>query len=193
MQQLIDYYCGMLNIKADNEFVLADMMCELDKINAIDAQNDFREFVKSKINDYDLQYNTGLQKFMLLSGKFIKNKKIELNKDRLEKASETAKELAQKVKAIPAKYETQPFEAFMLDKQTPYFSTFEIKCLNKIGNVVNCKNLQRSISGTDALAEKLDSIISNIVLETHTKHAIERTTPKATNVSSLINKSFKRL
>ncbi len=95
MQDLIDYVIEILNIKSDSTFTFADIESELQKINDMGM---YREYIRDNLNNYDLKFNTGFQKFIILTKRFERIEEDARLHDTYEKATSYAKVIADKVK-----------------------------------------------------------------------------------------------
>ena len=164
MNSIIGYIANILNIKTDSELVVLDMMSELKTITDIP---DYQKFIKKNFNHYDLQYMTGFQKFIRLT-EMYKLKRFEMqNKDRLKNSANFAFKLSEKVKTVSSKVKGNPelnFNNFRINGE-PYFTEFEISQLSKIGSLYKCVQLQRSVSGRDALLERLQEQAREVIFQ----------------------------
>jgi len=163
MRDLIEYLMAILNIKTDSSFVVLDMQNELQDI--IDIA-DYQKFIRKNINYLGMEYMTGFQKFIKLTEIYKRQYAEAHNQERLEASRNTAKELSQKVKTVSEAVENGAIFHNMKIKGTNenYFTNWELKELSKRGGSVHCVGLQKSVSGSDELYEKLKEQMREIVM-----------------------------
>lgn len=163
MNELIKYTAEILNIKTNSKLVVFDMQSELQGITDI---ADYQKFIRSNINYLGMEYMTGFQKFIKLTEMYKRQYTEKTNQGRIGKGIDTAQKLANKIKEVSSHVEDNndlTFINFSTDGKC-YFTDFEIKQLKKIGSLNKCVRLQKSISGEDALLERLKGQMREIVL-----------------------------
>lgn len=163
MKEIIKYISTILNIKTDSMLVVADMESELHGIVDI---SEYKDYLRRNINYLGMEYMTGFQKFIKLTEMYKRQYAERTNKERLSKSQDTAQQLADKVRSVaPYVNHNQNLkpENFSANGEC-YFTAFERKQLAKIGSLTRCVNLQISVSGEDALLEKLKEQMIEIVM-----------------------------
>ncbi len=68
MQELIKYIGDILNIKTESVYTVQDMTEELSKIKDIVA---YRSYIKDNLASIEVDYKTGFQKFLILTGSYL--------------------------------------------------------------------------------------------------------------------------
>lgn len=142
MNELIKYLISLLNIKTDSEFVVLDMREDLSTIRDI---NKYRLFMKSNINNYEVQFMSGYQKFVFLTDKYKAKEFREVNAERIAGAESEAQRLDSKFTSIKTKLKNElhcgraATVSHINHKDTggKYFTDFEIGVLNRIGGTKN--------------------------------------------------------
>ena len=135
MQLLIEYLTEVLNIKSDNEFVIKDIMTELQKVDDIVA---YRKYVRDNIKNIDLAYLTGFQKFIQLTNQYIKQQEeTKLPHDTAKSFSEN---LTKKVYQARTFIKNQldicnerPFSTLAVDGKK-FFNDKELRALAELGS-----------------------------------------------------------
>lgn len=163
---LIKNIADTLNIDISSEYTVLDMWEEIEKISDIVS---YKRYLKDNIDHLDTAYKNGFQKFLVLTKKYLRSEKLELNKEILKKGADFIYILCKKVKEL-RQYQDRidlNVNAELVLKtfnKEPYFSLKEQNALNAIGSVAYCIKLQRSVSGADMLEERLhDNMIKNIM------------------------------
>lgn len=161
-KETVKYIAALLNVKAESEFVMMDMLSEIEEVKNPAA---YREYLRDNFNHIDVTMMPGFQKFITLTKRYKEIEFQAFNHDRIEKSQSTAREIAEKVKNIAPMVlvsdnieKKLEFKHFQTNGK-PYFTDFEIKTLNKIGSVRHCVKLQRSNSGDDLLLRKLEKMM----------------------------------
>jgi len=163
MKEIIEYIGSVLNIKIDNRLVIDDITTELKSIGDI---VDYKNFLKKNMNHIHTQYMTGFQKFIKLTEIYKRQLALESSSDRISNADDFAKKLASKVKSVAKEIEENSYLDYdnFISSGEPYFSDYERKQIDKIGGLQTAIRLQKSVSGTDALEERLRSQSVSIVI-----------------------------
>lgn len=99
-QEILEYLCELLNINLKNKLVSDDILEDLIKMGNEYNLNDFRLFIKEKINYERFRYLTGYQKFIAMANEFKKENKLELSEEMQIKALSYSDELFSKVTTI---------------------------------------------------------------------------------------------
>lgn len=99
-QEILEYLCELLNINLKNKLVSDDILEDLIKMSNEYNLNDFRLFIKEKINYERFRYLTGYQKFIAMANEFKKENKLELSEEMQIKALSYSDELFSKVTTI---------------------------------------------------------------------------------------------
>lgn len=99
-QQILEYLCELLNINLKNKLVSDDILDDLRKMSQEYNLNDFRLFIKDKINYERFRYLTGYQKFIAMTNEFKKENKLELSEEMQIKALTYSEDLFKKVTTI---------------------------------------------------------------------------------------------
>jgi hypothetical protein len=137
----------------------------------IDMENDIGEisnhaeyirYLKASFNLSDVQYLTAYQKFLELTKRYKRQEIEEINRSKIKKMGTAAERLASKVKEIDTmvmnnQTVNHTWDGFKVSGEC-FFSEKEIKALKTIGSPLRCVNLQRSVSGRDMLAERLEEL-----------------------------------
>lgn len=158
--QSIKYIIDLLNIKVESEYSIIEIGKELGTVRDIGG---FIQYIRDRINSFNHQYLTGFQKFIVLASEFKKIEAEILNKAKIEKMGSVAERLANKVREIDtivlnAQNDNHEWEKFKYSNGDNAFNEKEIKALSVIGSPLVCVRLQRSISGRDCLAERLETL-----------------------------------
>lgn len=99
-QQILEYLCELLNINLKNKLVSDDILDDLKKMSQEYNLNDFRLFIKDKINYERFRYLTGYQKFIAMANEFKKENKLELSEEMQIKALTYSEDLFKRVTTI---------------------------------------------------------------------------------------------
>lgn len=99
-QQILEYLCELLNINLKNKLVSDDILDDLKKMSQEYNLNDFRLFIKDKINYERFRYLTGYQKFIAMANEFKKENKLELSEEMKNKALTYSEDLFKRVTTI---------------------------------------------------------------------------------------------
>lgn len=158
--QIVKYVIDVLNIKVESELALIEINND---INDMDYPKQFLTFLRDRMNVSGYEYQTGFQKFVILSKQYKQKEFEELNRTKIKKMGSAAERLANKVKEIDmmvlnAQNNNHQWDKFKLTTGEQYFTDKEIKALSTIGTVLHCVRLQRSVSGRDMLSERLEEL-----------------------------------
>lgn len=171
LADLIDLVSDLVGLREISKATTFDMVTELQPIQ---DHSEYVKYLKSRINVKGMEYLPAYQKFIKLTEQY-KNIEIEvMNKNRIELMGSLAEKLAQKVKQFDTMVLNHPHKDLlkwehiksMDDAEVNYFSDKEVKALSSIGNPLHCIELQRAISGKDALCERLEAIFIQKVTQT---------------------------
>jgi len=134
MQNLINYTASILNIKIDNPLIIEDMKQELQKVENL---VEYREYIRENIKNIDLDYQTGFQKFIILTNKYLNEQ--EQMKLPNELAQNFSKQLTHKVEQARTFIKNQielgnekPFSSLVVDGHK-FFTDKELKALLGLG------------------------------------------------------------
>jgi len=94
MQNLVKYIMEILSIKSDSTFTIADIESEMQKINDFEM---YREYIRDNIDNFDLKFKTGFQKFIILTNRFKRIEEDRSLTDTFDKATSYAKIISSKV------------------------------------------------------------------------------------------------
>lgn len=156
MDNQIVYISKFLGIALDDT-IIAKMA---EKLQNFDGK-EFVDFMENSTNRVELEYKTTLQKFVVLCDMF--NKKI--NKDRSEQALSQAQALALKLREIKTVIKNEITSGKPIgycNLQTAganYFSVFEIKTLNAIGDIKYVVMLDDCFKLEDAITAQFNNLI----------------------------------
>lgn len=170
MNELVKYIGGLLNIKLDSQFIVADITQDISTIRDIAA---YRLYLRENLSNIDFKFMSGFQKFVEITKRYKKIETEAIFKDRFEGANKTAREIAAKV-AYVAKHldPARPvsYEDIKADGEQ-YFSSFEIKKLKEIkaDNPHKAVAMQKSVSGDDMLLAKLNEAFAKLIKEQDAK------------------------
>ncbi len=164
--QIVKYVIDLLNIKVESELALIEINNE---INAMTYPKAFLTFLRDRMNVSGYEYQTGFQKFVILSKQYKQKELEELNRTKIEKMGTAAERLASKVHEIDtmvlnAQNDNHQWGKFKLSTGEQYFTDKEIKALSTIGSPLHCVRLQRSVSGRDMLCERLEELFVERVM-----------------------------
>ena len=170
-QEILEYLCELLNINLKNKLVSDDILEDLIKMSKEYNLNDFRLFIKEKINYERFRYLTGYQKFIAMANEFKKENKLELSEEMQIKALTYSDELFCKVTTI---LDYVNFELQTKGKSIDDLDLFEtlkknglenhhISVLNAVGSKKEIFTL--SVYGKDELKLKIASIVHKKALE----------------------------
>ncbi len=185
MKELIKYLTAILNIKTDSDLVILDMTSEIQGVADI---ADYREFIRKNLNYLGMEYLTGFQKFVKLTEMYKRQYAEATNAGRIADSERVAIEIADKVKKIAPLLDDKDL-SFSSFKEGKPFTKFEVSQLMKIGSLRSCVRLQRSVSGGDALLDKLKEVNKAIVINKALGHKQADKTHKG--VSNLIGNAVK--
>lgn len=167
MVDKVEYIASIFKIDVNNQYVILDIAEELKRIDSFDH---FRNWLKVNLNHYDAQYLKPYEKFIFLIRMYLKNRVESLNSERISKSRVHAFELAKKVKLVSPFVEDRGLDCknFKTPTGEKFFSTFDVSQIDKVGGLLAAVRLQKSVSGSDALIEKLlelshDLIVNNII------------------------------
>jgi len=186
MTELIDYLANILNIKTNSDLVILDMQNELQSITDIAH---YRAFIRSNLNYLGMEYKTGFQKFIMLTEIYKKQYQVDAN--RLASSSSFAKQLAEKVRSVSSYVlENSDLECTnFVNDDGCIFTDFEQLHLGKVGSLLQCVRIQRSVSGEDELLSKLNASMQQIVINEAIGHKPQKKTAKS--VAGLIGGAVK--
>lgn len=164
-QEILEYLCELLNINLKNKLVSDDILEDLIKMSNEYNLNDFRLFIKEKINYERFRYLTGYQKFIAMANEFKKENKLELSEEMQTKALSYSDELFSKVTTI---LDYVNFELQTKGKSVDDLDLFEtlkknglenhhISVLNAVGSKKEIFTL--SVYGKEELKQKIASIV----------------------------------
>lgn len=177
----VDYIKSIFKITGDNPYVISDIADDMAGVQNFD---DFRVWLKSNINHIDTQYMNGFQKFTFLAKEYKKQYAKRTNSSRLSKSQDTAKQIADKIRSVAHHLDIDPNltpHHFQIDGKC-YFSKFEISQIEKIGGLHRCVMLQKSVSGEDALLERLRDEMAGIVMVQALAKPTEQTNVKVSKL-----------
>lgn len=152
---LIEYTANLLGIDIQNPYALKD----IGEIEQLDA---FVEFAKGNLKNTRLDYMNGLQKLNELKRMF----KLEINKDRLEKAQSESQKLTEKVRNVKNALEQEftmgrnPHWINLQADGKKLFENYEINTLDKIGSI----HYVLRLSDDGVLQEAIEKQFRNRVL-----------------------------
>lgn len=164
MIEKVEYIKSIFKIDADNSYLITDIAEELVKIEDFD---NYRKWLKVNLNHYDSQYMKPFEKFVFLTQKYLKQRLEIENSERITNGRLYALELSSKVKAVSSYVEEYgaTYEDLKLkgsDKEL--FSGFDKSQLAKVGGLQSAVQLQKSVSGSDALVDKLEQLAYDLII-----------------------------
>ncbi len=95
--EMVKYIAGILNIKIDTKLIVADMTEELSKVKNL---ANYRAFIRENLKSADVEYQTGFQKFIILTDKFLGIEEDQALSDTYDRGEAYAKAIAAKVKQV---------------------------------------------------------------------------------------------
>lgn len=146
------YITTIFNLDPTNSYILEDIELELKDIGF----ENFKNFYKGNSNYLGSEYKKGLEKFLFFTKLYRK-----LHTDTTKKVN-YCRELAFKVKLVSSlilEHNADFYNFKIVGSDKCFFSENDIATLEKIGSLVYCARLQRSVSGSDALLEKMEELI----------------------------------
>lgn len=160
MKDLIEYISQIFGLQLTSKIALIDMENDIGEIR---DHATYVRYLKSSFNLSDLQYLTAYQKFLELTKRYKRIELEQFNQSKIEKMGSVAERLANKVREIDtivlnAQNDNHQWEKFKYSNGDNAFNEKEIKALSVIGSPLICVRLQRSISGRDCLAERLETL-----------------------------------
>lgn len=169
-QEILEYLCELLNINLKNKLVSDDILDDLKKMSVEYNLNDFRLFIKEKINYDRFRYLTGYQKFIAMANEFKKDNKLELSEEMQTKALTYSQDLFQRITAI---LDEVNFELQIKSKTIEDLNmrrTFlknglkehDIKVLRVVGDKKTLLHLCNY--GKDELSRRIESIVNKKAL-----------------------------
>ncbi|NOR55529.1 MAG: hypothetical protein GQ531_04920 [Sulfurovum sp.] len=190
MLEKVEYIKSIFKIDLDNPYLITDIAEELVKIELFD---DYRKWLKINLNHIDAQYKYGYQKFVFLTRMYLKKRLEFINAEMLLQSKAYAKELAYKVKEVSSLVEEKglTFEYFKDTGGGAFFTDLEVSQLNKIGGLDSSIRLQKSLSGSDALADKLVLMAFDFLVTSIIEYKPQKKT--TTEVSILVKNVVKRV
>ena len=186
----LKYFASLFNIKLDNPMIAEDIGEIVSGVPDIKA---FRSWIRDNLNHYDTQYLSGLPKLATMAKIFNKNYVRTNATGRLEKARGFMEALAEKVHMVSAAVRDNPnldYDNFRRDGEN-LFTDQEKSMLSRIGSLYDCVRLQRSVSGEDALYEKLMENAVKMISDdiTGRKAIASKKKPVSALISSAANKT----
>jgi len=159
MKDLIEYIIEIFGLNIKSTIEMLDIENDIGEIR---DHAKYEKYLKSSFNLSDVQYLTAYQKFLELTKRYKRQEQEELNRTKIEKMGSHAERLASKVHEIDtmvlnAQNDNHKWDGFKVSGEC-FFSEKEIKALETIGTPLRCVNLQRSVSGRDLLAERLEEL-----------------------------------
>lgn len=190
-QQILEYLCELLNINLKNKLVSDDILDDLKKMSQEYNLNDFRLFIKDKINYERFRYLTGYQKFIAMANEFKKENKLELSEEMQIKALTYSEDLFKRVTNILDEVNFELQEKRKDIKELNLKKTFlkngfkehDIKVLRAVGD--KNKLMHLSVHGKDELSRIIESIVN--------KKALVKMYPQLANKKSSDIKVLERL
>ena len=133
-KEYIQYFDHLLNIKVNNNLVYQDIVDELNQISKVGDIANFKEYVKDNLKSVEVEYLTGLQKFMRLSKLFKEQSLSHISKYIDQKAHDLRKKLQDGFTFKTREHlQNDNFEfKCMLTKGEPYFTDKELYILSKL-------------------------------------------------------------
>jgi len=163
MLDKVEYIKSIFKIDSDNPYIVTDIAEELSKI---DDFNNFRIWIKINLNHFDAQYMNPFHKFTFLI-RLYQEQRLELvNAGRITKSREYAIELSTKVKSVSAYVleKGATYHQLKTKDKREFFTSFDKSQLEKVGGLISAVNLQKSISGADALADKIEELAYELII-----------------------------
>lgn len=190
-QQILEYLCELLNINLKNKLVSDDILDDLKKMSQEYNLNDFRLFIKDKINYERFKYLTGYQKFIAMANEFKKENKLELSEEMQIKALTYSEDLFKRVTNLLDEVNFELQEKRKDIKELNLKKTFlkngfkehDIKVLRAVGD--KNKLMHLSVHGKDELSRIIESIVN--------KKALIKMYPQLANKKSEEMKVLERL
>ncbi len=190
-QQILEYLCELLNINLKNKLVSDDILDDLKKMSQEYNLNDFRLFIKDKINYERFRFLTGYQKFIAMTNEFKKENKLELSEEMQIKALTYSEDLFKRVTNLldEINFELQEKRKDIKElnlKKTFLkngFKEYDIKVLRAVGD--KNKLMHLSVYGKDELSRTIESIVH--------KKALIKMYPQLQNKKSEDMKVLERL
>lgn len=190
-QQILEYLCELLNINLKNKLVSDDILDDLKKMSKEYNLNDFRLFIKDKINYERFKYLTGYQKFIAMANEFKKENKLELSEEMQIKALTYSEDLFKRVTNLLDEVNFELQEKRKDIKELNLKKTFlkngfkehDIKVLRVVGD--KNKLMHLSVYGKEDLRARIESIVN--------KKALVKQYPQLANKKSEDMKVLERL
>lgn len=180
----IDYIASFLKIDTSNKYLLKDII-------EIENKPLFIDFMKKNIRHMELDFLNPVQKLEKLKQLFM----IEQNSDRVEKAENHAYLLAEKFRTIKPsikrmfeEFKNPILENFEKTDGLKYFEPFEIKTLNKVGDIRKLVFFDDNMTLEDKISKQFTNMIylsANRSIEHNQKSTND--TLCDTSVRSLVN------
>jgi len=157
----IEYIKDIFNIKGENKHIIISIAEEIDKIEDF---NDFRNWIKINLNHADTKYIKSFDKFIFLMNLYMKEYIEFKNRKRIKNGKKYAKKLSNKIKQISHLVENETLSILNIKTKNnkDFFNDFDKSQIKKIGGIKSAVNLQKSISGSDALNDKLEKLAYNL-------------------------------
>ena len=189
MIEKVEYIASIFKIDVDNSYIVTDIAEELSKIDSFD---DFREWLKGNVNHVDAQFMNPYKTFTFLVHKYLK-KSLELkNTERIRNGKKYVIELSNKVRQVSYYVEDKgaTYENFKINGKEA-FSSFDKSQLDKVGGLLAAVRLQKSVSGADALADRLEELAYDLIVTNIIEYQSQDKTE--TNVNKLLNEAIKKI
>jgi hypothetical protein len=186
MKDLIDYIAQIFGLEMKSTIAIMDMEND---IGEIQNHAEYVRYLKNGFNLDDIKFLTAYQKFLTLTKRYKAIEVETMNRSRIEQMGSLAERLAQKVKNFDVSIMNHPHKDKLKwehikstdDVNVNYFGEKEVKALSTIGSPLHCIELQRAISGKDALCERLETIFIAKVTQTMAIECKSRTDDVGTN------------
>jgi hypothetical protein len=190
MEEKVEYIAAIFKIDASNTYLIIDIADDLSKVNNFD---DYRKWLKTNLNHLDAKFLKPYEKFVFLTQKYIKQKLETENSERINKGREHAIELSNKVRCV-SHYVVEhgaTYSNFKTKDGVEAFSSFEQSQLEKVGGLLASVRLQKSISGADALADRLEELAYDLIVTNIIEYKSQKKTDNS--VSKLLDGTIKKI
>ncbi len=187
-----------LNIKEVSQLTISRIDAELRTIPSLE---NYIAYMEKNVDHANVDRKTGYQKFLKLN-EMYKSKLAELiAKEELGTAVGKALTLSGKVRQVAPKFKETEYRINNLNHGIKslhfrsfkgFFSEDEIRTLSLIGDLRKCIKIQDSVSGSDALCEKIEAIYKHIAIRTASgTPAVENKTTGQARVLSMAKQAVK--
>ena len=198
VEMAVEAVIQTLNIKDITNMGIARVDTE---IRTVPSLENYIAYMEKNVDHANVDRKTGYQKFLTLN-KMYKKKLAELMaKKELGMATSKAKALAGKVAEVTPKFNETEYrindlvhgiKSLHFRSFKGFFTDDEIKTLSLIGDLRKCIAVQASVSGGDALADKIEKIYKHIAIKTASgTPAVENKTPNQARVTSMVKQSMR--